>query len=107
MIQLFSNQSQIGKVASLYVLFVVFTGAAVIAGYDLLTGVAVPPSLSYILGSGVTFALATLQFHLTTSNVSQLAQTITSIQKAVPSVTQDVIASAKTAPKAEEPASHE
>lgn len=104
--QLFSNQSEIGKVASLYVLFVIFTGAAVIAGYDLLKGIPVPPSLSYILGSGVTFALATLQFHLTTSNVNQLAQTITTIQRAVPSVTSDVIASAKTS-KPEEAPPHE
>lgn len=95
MFSFLNNQSEIGKVASLYVLFIIFTGAAILAGYDLFTGQQIPPSITYILGSGVTFAIGTLQFHMNTANVQQLAQTIQTIQGQVPQQTKAVLSAAK------------
>lgn len=95
MFSFLNNQSEIGKVASLYVLFIIFTGAAVLAGFDLVKGVPIPPSLTYILGSGVTFAIGTLQFHMNTANVQQLATTIQTIQGQVPQQTKAVLSAAK------------
>lgn len=95
MFSFLNNQSEIGKVASLYVLFIIFTGAAVLAGFDLVKGIPIPPSLTYILGSGVTFAIGTLQFHMNTANVQQLATTIQTIQGQVPQQTKAVLSAAK------------
>lgn len=88
MISNFLNpNSGIARGAALYVLAVIFTGSAIIAGFDYLHGYAVPPVISTVLGASLSFAVQTLGIHIAADIFQRVQDKTVSVQKETKTLT--------------------